>query len=83
MRGSEPEEPVRNPRYFVAGDALLTGTLDKKAEGAAAWLSWRCRGNGRYLERVDRRPEQKKRPAGRSPFAGIARIRSLGSPFSF
>ena len=26
---------------------------------------------------------QTKRPAGRSPFAGIARIRSWGSPFSF
>ena len=48
MRGSEPEEPVRNPRYFAAGDALLTCTLDEKAEGAAAWLSWRCWGNGRF-----------------------------------
>ena len=32
--------------------------------------------------RNDRQPGQKKRPAGWSPFAGIARIRSLGSPFS-
>jgi hypothetical protein len=73
-----PKPPEQAVTALVFTGAWISELLDADIDDRARTAAPRRRVNGRFPYTETTGNRAKKQPAGRSPFAGIARIRCLG-----